>query len=55
MDGQDYAELGEDDKGPLAIAVEIESVDRKDKLTVKKPDGVVDRNCRYQVGGTRER
>lgn len=35
MDGKDYSELGEDDKGPLAIAVKYENVDRADRIKVK--------------------
>ncbi len=35
MDGRDYAELGEDNKGPLAIAVRMEDVEKADKAKVK--------------------
>lgn len=35
MDGRDYADLGEEDKGPLAIAVEMERVDPADAALVK--------------------
>ena len=35
MNGRDYAELGEADKGPLAIAVKMEKVDPADAALVK--------------------
>ncbi len=35
MDGRDYADLGEADKGPLAIAVKMERVDPADAALVK--------------------
>jgi hypothetical protein len=35
MDGKDYSVLGDENKGPLAIAVEMEQVKKADKLKVK--------------------
>jgi len=35
MNDKDYSELGEENKGPLAIAVEMEKVDDYDKVKIK--------------------
>jgi len=35
MDGKDYSEWGNSDKGPLAIAVKLEDVRKEDKVRVK--------------------
>lgn len=35
MDGKDYAMLGEDDKGPLAVAIQMESVPEADRIIAK--------------------
>lgn len=35
MDGKDYSELGEENKGPLAIAIRMENVGTADKMRAK--------------------
>lgn len=35
MDGHDYSLLGDEDKGPLAVAVRMEDVEQGDRLRVK--------------------
>ncbi len=35
MDGKDYSELGDENKGPLALAVEMEKVEDADKSKIK--------------------